>query len=357
MAKNIEIKARIPSVERAREVVVGLTSQPPNLIQQVDTFFQVPDGRLKVRAFADGSGELISYHRPNTLGPKESAYTISPCDSAATLMEALKAVLPIRGTVRKRREVFFVGRTRVHLDQVESLGSFLELEVVLGDGDSVEGGTKEAQGLLDAFGITEEMLVAEAYIDLLAGAEKQNRLSSNQREEFAQATERASKIRGAGRVATFNGWTLAVCSAVSLLLGMFSVTGLMVGICLAVVAWNEFRGRERIRRFDPSGPRLLGWNQVGLMSLVVAYCLWSMFRSAANPSEDVAQLEELAGLPGDFVSSLTMMVYGLTIVLTLLFQGLNARYYFSRVRMLTDYLKETPGWIIDLQRTNMSAHR
>jgi len=168
MARNSEIKARNPSPEESRRIVSSLASGPAQVLEQVDTFFQVPKGRLKVRAFADGSGELLAYHRPDQIGPKESSYTKSPCDSAATLLEALVAVLPVRGTVKKRREVFWVGRTRVHLDQVEDLGSFLELEVVLDVNDPVEDGVKEAQELLDALQIGEELLVAEAYIDLLS---------------------------------------------------------------------------------------------------------------------------------------------------------------------------------------------
>jgi hypothetical protein len=183
----------------------------------------------------------------------------------------------------------------------------------------------------------------------------QSPLSPSQREDFAQAGERARKILTAGRVATFNGWTLGVCAAVSLLLGLFSMIGFIVGICLAIVAWNEFRGGERLRQFDPDGLKLLVWNQVGLMSLVVSYCLWSMYRTVANPSDEVARLEELTGLPGDFVTDLTVTVYGLAIVLTLLFQGLNARYYFARIQLLADYLRETPRWIIDLQRTNLDV--
>lgn len=167
MARNVEIKARLSSVEGVRRALASLASGPPQVLQQVDTFFHVPQGRLKVRAFPDGTGELISYHRPDQLGPSTSAYTRIPYPSADTLVEALQAVLPTRGRVEKQREVFLVGRTRVHLDRVEALGWFLELEVVLTSGDSVEDGMREAQELLDTLKIGEEMLIAEAYIDLL----------------------------------------------------------------------------------------------------------------------------------------------------------------------------------------------
>jgi adenylate cyclase len=92
---------------------------------------------------------------------------------AGELVGTLAAVLPIRGVVKKRREVFMVGRTRVHLDQVEGLGDFLELEVVLAPEEPVEEGMAEAKGLLRILGIEEEMLVPGAYVDLLYGSQPQ----------------------------------------------------------------------------------------------------------------------------------------------------------------------------------------
>jgi hypothetical protein len=185
----------------------------------------------------------------------------------------------------------------------------------------------------------------------------QGPLSPEQREELTRATERAGKILGAGKVASFNGWTLGVIGAISLLFGLFSLTGFIAGACLLVVAWNEFRGRDMLRSFEPQGPDLLWKNQVGLMSLVIAYCAWSIYKAKAYPSSEVAQLEELAGLPTDFITDMTVTVYGAAILLTLLFQGLNARYYFARVQMLAEYLRETPDWIVDLQKINAEGNR
>ena len=167
MARNIEIKARIPDLGPIRAKAAALASGPTHIIQQTDTFFAVPLGRLKVREFPDGSGELISYERPNQQGPKESVYTRVACQDARTLAQALSRVLPVRGVVVKRREVFWVGRTRVHLDRVEKLGCFVELEVALDPGESAGQGHREAHELLRALEIPPTALVAEAYIDLL----------------------------------------------------------------------------------------------------------------------------------------------------------------------------------------------
>src|SRR5712691_5106485 len=115
MARNIEIKARVAALDAVRAKALSLASGPGELLQQTDTFFSVPSGRLKVREFSDGTGELISYHRPNTLGPKPSVYTRCACQNAKALCTTLSRVLPVRGAVAKRREVFLVGQTRVHL--------------------------------------------------------------------------------------------------------------------------------------------------------------------------------------------------------------------------------------------------
>ena len=170
MARNIEIKAKIPDLAAIRAKAAALAAGPAQIINQTDTFFVVSRGRLKVRAFSDGSGELISYERANQRGPRESIYSRVACQDARALSEALGVVLPVRGIVAKRREVFLVGRTRVHLDRVENLGCFVELEVVLASGEPVEPGHREAHDLLRALQIPERALVADAYIDLLETA-------------------------------------------------------------------------------------------------------------------------------------------------------------------------------------------
>ena len=154
-------------LDAIRRRASAIASGPPQVINQIDTFFVVPHGRLKVRQFADGSGELIAYTRPDQPGPKLSSYSIVPSDDAAALVEILAKLAKIRGRVVKSRELFLIGRTRVHLDEVESLGSFVELEVVLTDGEPIEAGTREADDLMDRLGIVRDALIREAYIDLL----------------------------------------------------------------------------------------------------------------------------------------------------------------------------------------------
>ena len=167
MARNIEIKARVLDRTAIREKALALARNSPELVEQTDTFFVVPRGRLKIREFADGSGELISYERHDEPGPKESTYTRVPCQSARDLSHALGRVLPLRGRVIKQREVFLVGRTRLHLDTVENLGSFVELEVVLQDNEHAQAAEHEARELMEKLGIQPQDLVPDAYIDIL----------------------------------------------------------------------------------------------------------------------------------------------------------------------------------------------
>ena len=168
MARNVEIKARIDSIDallpRAREIAGGAA---PALIQQDDTFFACPHGRLKLRDFGDGSGELIQYQRADATGPKTSTYVRAPTASPDTLREALSRALGQTGRVRKQRWLLLAGRTRIHLDRVEGLGDFLELEVVLRDGESAEAGVAEAHALLARLQVDAAQLVSGAYVDLL----------------------------------------------------------------------------------------------------------------------------------------------------------------------------------------------
>jgi predicted adenylyl cyclase CyaB len=167
MARNIEIKARIESVEAVLPQVKAIAESGPTEIVQDDTFFNCPNGRLKLRAFSETAGELIFYQRPDSAGPKESFYVISPTASPNTLREVLSLAYGQSGRVRKHRILFLMERTRIHLDRVEGLGDFIELEVVLSEGEPAEAGVNVARELLAKLGIPPEQLIEGAYVDLL----------------------------------------------------------------------------------------------------------------------------------------------------------------------------------------------
>jgi predicted adenylyl cyclase CyaB len=166
-SRNVEIKARISSVEALVPRVAALADQGPVEIEQDDTFFVCERGRIKLRALSATEGQLIFYRRANQAGPKESRFVISPTASPDSLRDALTLAYGSAGRVRKHRTLYLVGRTRVHLDRVESLGHFLELEVVLAAGESPDAGVKEARALMTALGLADDQLIDGAYVDLL----------------------------------------------------------------------------------------------------------------------------------------------------------------------------------------------
>jgi len=167
MARNIEIKARVADMAALVARAAAIADSGPVEIPQDDTFFRCDDGRLKLRVFEDGRGELIFYRRPDADGPKVSFYVLSPTASPDTLREALTLSNGQEGRVVKHRTLFLVGRTRVHLDRVQGLGDYMELEVVLADDETPEAGVREAHALMAQLRVPAEALVTGAYHDLL----------------------------------------------------------------------------------------------------------------------------------------------------------------------------------------------
>jgi hypothetical protein len=175
-------------------------------------------------------------------------------------------------------------------------------------------------------------------------------LTPEQQLELHHAKERAGSFLGAAKVAAFNGWSLGFFAVVSILFGLFSLTSFLMGVGLAVVARNELVGRTRLRSLDPAGLELLWRNQIGFMGLIMVYCVWSIYGIVAFPNAQMEEFTELLGID-DLVQSVTLAFYAMVIVATGIFQGLNARYYFVRAARIRDYVRDTPQWVLDLQRS------
>jgi adenylate cyclase class IV len=174
MARNVEIKARIDSVESLLPRARALADGAETPIAQDDTFFACAHGRLKLRDFGDGTGELIQYQRVDDAGPKLSDYVRAPTTDPAALRDALTRALgaaSVLGRVRKTRWLLLAGATRIHLDRVDGLGDFLELEVVLTAQQSEAEGEAVARALLQRLGIAPAQLLRGAYLDLLGAAQ------------------------------------------------------------------------------------------------------------------------------------------------------------------------------------------
>lgn len=167
MPRNIEAKYRnalLPEVaERAR--AVGATDS--GVLIQTDTFFNATAGRLKLREQAgESDGQLIGYRRVDNPEARASDYLIYRTAVPGELSEALAHALGVMAVVRKRRHLFTWRHTRIHLDEVDSLGSFVELETVLHGGLTDSDARAELAHVESALGLSKDDIVAEAYVDL-----------------------------------------------------------------------------------------------------------------------------------------------------------------------------------------------
>ena len=177
MPINIEIKARAENFHHQRERAAQLAHGHEEILYQEDIFFQAPKGRLKLRIFSQEKGQLISYHREDSFGPKASQYHIFETTKPIELRTVLSASLNILGCVRKKRFLYLTGQTRIHFDQVEELGPFIELEVVLKEGQNEKDGHDIATTLMKQLGISKESLLEKAYVDLLMGQDTKDDLN------------------------------------------------------------------------------------------------------------------------------------------------------------------------------------
>ena len=168
MPRNIEIKYRCPDLDAVRAAAIALGAVPAVVLNQLDTFFRCPNGRMKLRAFGDGRAELIWYDRADAGETRQSEYVVAPVADDARLIDALTRGYGARGVVRKRREVVMFRNVRVHLDRVDGLGDFCELESVIGDGVAAATAQANLDDLIRGAGLDRLAVVPVAYADLLS---------------------------------------------------------------------------------------------------------------------------------------------------------------------------------------------
>ncbi len=164
--KNIEIKACLRDIYSTEKSVIQFCGKPFSVENQIDTFFKTESGRLKLRESGEKSA-LIYYNRKNSKEPTHSDIAISFVEDAESLKSVLSKSYGIRGIVKKKRILYKYGQTRIHLDNVEGLGKFIELEVVLNDNQTNDDGIKVANNLVQKLNIQESDLIDVAYIDLI----------------------------------------------------------------------------------------------------------------------------------------------------------------------------------------------
>jgi predicted adenylyl cyclase CyaB len=172
MPYNVEIKAIVRDVVILEDIIRNMTKTAPIILCQEDIFFCVSHGRLKLRILSPDKGELIYYSRPNIIGPKLSAYRKSETDDPQGLKETLIDALGTKGIVRKTRNLYLIENTRIHIDDVEGLGRFIELEVMLKENQTTEEGIVIAEKIMSQLCIEKRDLIDAAYIDLLSALSK-----------------------------------------------------------------------------------------------------------------------------------------------------------------------------------------
>ena len=174
MPSNIEIKARIQNRQQLEACIQRFTKEEPQVIHQKDIFFRCQRGRLKLRILDDHHGELIWYDRPNQPTAKRSDYILSHTTEPVLLHETLARAYDELTIVQKERTLYMIGQTRVHLDRVEQLGDFLELEVVLQADQTEQEGLQIASRIMQDLDIRPETLIDRAYADLLMDPDSGN---------------------------------------------------------------------------------------------------------------------------------------------------------------------------------------
>jgi predicted adenylyl cyclase CyaB len=167
LRRNLELKARCPDLNRARAAVVQLGAPPAGQEIQTDTFFPVRKGRLKLREIDGQPAVLIWYDRPDQTGARLSNYHLVPIADAELLKTTLTAALGVIGQVHKQRDIYLWHNVRIHLDEVEGLGSFVEFEAVLGPEDDLQTAHERLTDLSARLGIAPADRLSHAYADLL----------------------------------------------------------------------------------------------------------------------------------------------------------------------------------------------
>ena len=164
--QNVEAKFKMLNPAHAREVATRLGFQARGILAQRDTFFQVAHGKLKLREEAAGAW-LIHYRRRREADLELSEYEIVPVAEPARTRSMLASALGVLAEVRKERTLLMRGNIRLHLDRVESLGDFGEIEAVLESGETAESNRVAVREILSALDINEHDLIGMSYFEMM----------------------------------------------------------------------------------------------------------------------------------------------------------------------------------------------
>ncbi len=202
--------------------------------------------------------------------------------------------------------------------------------------------------------------------DTMASVPTTGALTPDQRAAIRKARQRRRSLDRAAGLAAFNGWSLILFAAASILLSRDPLS-IALTVLFAFVGIRELYGRRLLKRLDPAAPKILGFNQILLAAIVLAYCLWSIITFLYIPHPGLQQAlhkfvgsdaqigqlppeaQQLLSQTRQAVPYLIVGFYGLVALTSLITQGLMALYYFTRAAHLRSYLDDTPDWVIQMQ--------
>jgi adenylate cyclase, class 2 len=169
-ARNMELKAVDRDPARSRSKAVALGAADGGLITQTDTYFHAATGRLKLRQTGQQSAQLIAYQRPDVSGQRKSSYRVAEIADGEQMRALLSEALGVVVVVSKHRHLFIYENVRIHLDTVQGLGEFIELEAVMEDGADDRVEARKLDHLVEAFAIGATDIVPVGYRELLLNA-------------------------------------------------------------------------------------------------------------------------------------------------------------------------------------------
>ena len=189
-----------------------------------------------------------------------------------------------------------------------------------------------------------------------AGGAGASPLSAEHLRQMQDARVRAKKIRRCVALANFDGWSVGAFGALTLLFGVFTLTGWLLGGGMLAVAYVELNTVGSVKRLEPSAARRLGWNQLALAGLLLSYAGWSLYAAWFGPdplASTIAAAPETAELLAPYSSLARLIrvaVYIALAAVAIFAQGGTALYYFTREKHIRAYREQTPSWIVELQQ-------
>jgi predicted adenylyl cyclase CyaB len=165
MPANLEIKARLTDVKSAIHVAHSIHADHAGILRQKDTYYRVPQGRLKLRQISGKHSELIFYKRSEKSDRRKSDFHILSVNDPSGVDRFLRKAFPVIGVIVKKRILFLKNETRIHIDEVKGLGNFLEFEVPIKS--NLKLARKQLNELIKIFGISKQDFIKKSYIDCL----------------------------------------------------------------------------------------------------------------------------------------------------------------------------------------------